>query len=76
MKEFLLLALSKRISMSARRIALAVGAVLNLANQGSAIFSNGEFSWLYVFLNYLMPFRVASYSAARNEVASHEAPRP
>lgn len=77
MNELLRAALSKKISRSVLRISLAVGTVLNLANQGGAIFGSGEFSWLHGFLNYLVPYCVASYSAARHEVASHrEEPRP
>lgn len=68
MNELLRAALSKKISRSALRISLAVGTILNLANQGGAIFGVGEFSWLRGFLNYLIPYCVASYSAARHEV--------
>lgn len=68
MKSLLRAALSKRIATSALRIALAVGTTLNLANQWSAFFGSAEFSWLHGFVNYLIPYCVASYSAARNEV--------
>jgi F0F1-type ATP synthase assembly protein I len=70
MNDLLRAALSKKIARSTLRISLAVGTVLNLANQGGAIFGGGEFSWLHGFLNYLVPYCVASYSAARHEIAS------
>ncbi|MDE2604484.1 MAG: nitrate/nitrite transporter NrtS [Burkholderiales bacterium] len=77
MNDLLRAALSKKIARSALRISLVVGTVLNLANQGGAIFGSGEFSWLHGFLNYLVPYCVAGYSAARHEVASrHGEPRP
>lgn len=68
MSELLQTALSRNIAINALRIALVVGTVLNLINQGEALFTGGEISWPHVFLNYLVPYCVASYSAAKNEV--------
>lgn len=68
MTELLNTALSRRIAINALRIALIVGTVLNLINQGEAIFTGGAISWLQVLLNYLVPYCVASYSAAKNEL--------
>ena len=77
MNDLLRAALSKKIARSALRISLVVGAVLNLANQGGSIFGSGGFSWLHGFLNFLVPYCVASYSAARHEIASRRGePRP
>jgi len=76
MKETLRTAASKKIATSSLRIALAVGTALNLINQWSAIFGSAEFSWLHGLLNYLVPFCVASYSAARHHIASAREPRP
>lgn len=47
-----------------------VGTQLNLINQGPAWLDGEAVSWLHLLLNYLVPYSVASYSAARNE-ASH-----
>ncbi len=56
------------ILTSSIRVALVVGMLLNVINQGS-VFLNGEgISWSQVVLNFLVPFCVASYSAARNEI--------
>ncbi|MBE7942745.1 MULTISPECIES: nitrate/nitrite transporter NrtS [Ramlibacter] len=76
MNDLMRAALSKRIAASALRISLAVGTVLNLANQSEALFGTTEFSWLHGFLNYLVPYCVASYSAAKNEVTSRADARP
>lgn len=68
MSQFLCIALSRCIAVNALRIALVVGTVLNLVNQGEAIFAGGAISWPHVLLNYLVPYCVASYSAAKNEL--------
>ncbi len=71
MKGLLRAACSRRISSNALRISLVVGTILNLINQGSAIFAGSGVSWHHVFLNYLVPYLVASYSAAKNQTAHH-----
>jgi len=75
MKEIFKAALTKKIAASSLKIALAVGTALNLVNQWSAIFGSAEFSWLHGLLNYLVPFCVASYSAAKNQAANRREPR-
>lgn len=67
MGPFFQAACSRRIVKNALMIALVVGSVLNVINQGSAIFANAQVSWFHLLLNYLVPYSVASYSAARNE---------
>ena len=57
-----------RIVKNAIRVSVAVGTLLNLINQGSAIVSGMDIVWAQVILNYTVPYCVASYSAARNEV--------
>lgn len=52
---------------SALRIAAVVGTLLNLINQGSQLLAGESVSWPHVVLNYVVPFCVATYSAARNE---------
>jgi len=56
------------IVRAAIRIALVVGTILNLINQGDRLFSDLPLSWFHVGLNYLVPYCVASYSAAMNEM--------
>lgn len=67
MKDLLCLASSPHIVRSSLKLALVVGTVLNLINQGGALISAEGISWFHFVLNYLVPYCVASYSAARNE---------
>ncbi len=61
-------ACSGKIVKNSLRIALVVGSILNLVNQGDAILAGTGVSWIHVALNYLVPYCVASYSAAKNEL--------
>lgn len=68
MRSLFQVACSGRIVKNSLRIALVVGSILNLVNQGSAILAGTGISWIHVSLNYLVPYCVASYSAAKNEM--------
>lgn len=57
---------------NALRVAAVVGTVLNLINQGGRFAHPETVSWGHVVLNYLVPFVVASYSAARMELELKE----
>jgi hypothetical protein len=68
-RQIIRVALCGRIAKNSLRIAAVVGTILNVINQAIP-FSNGmAVSWINVALNYLVPFCVASYSAAKNELA-------
>ena len=56
------------IVLAAIKVALVVGTLLNLINQGGRLVDGLPPSWLHVGLNYLVPYCVSSYSAARNEM--------
>ncbi|WP_372827012.1 hypothetical protein [Polaromonas sp.] len=45
-----------------------MGTALNLINQSEVVLAGHAPSWIHVTLNYLVPYLVASYSAAKNEV--------
>ena len=47
------------------RIGLVVGTILNIINQGEAIWMHGRWDWVKCVLTYLVPFAVATYSAYR-----------
>lgn len=66
---------SPTIRRNAIRVALVVGSILNLINQGPAIWSDADVSLTNVALNYLVPFCVSSYSAAKNQLARADGPR-
>ncbi|MBZ0142335.1 MAG: nitrate/nitrite transporter NrtS [Rhodocyclaceae bacterium] len=53
----------------ALRVSLLVGTVLNILNQGERLLG-GAPSWFNVLCNYLVPFCVSAYSAARSEMRS------
>lgn len=68
MKDLIKAASSRRIVSSALRLSLVVGTVLNAVNQGSALMAWQDIAWSQVILNYFVPYCVASYSAARNQL--------
>ena len=44
-------------------VALIIGSLLNLINQGDALFGAAAISWVKLMLTYLVPFGVASFGA-------------
>lgn len=46
-------------------VALAVGSLLNLINQGEAFFAEAEFDWIKAALTYVVPFFVSLHGAAQ-----------
>lgn len=63
----LALMLSRRIAWSALKVSLVVGTVLNVVNNGERLIAQGNVTLWQVALNFVVPFCVSSYSAARNE---------
>jgi hypothetical protein len=43
--------------------AIVVGTILNLINQGDALFGGRPIDWLKVMLTYIVPYCVATYGA-------------
>lgn len=68
MTELLSVIMLRHIVLNALKITLAVGTLLNLINQGDNFLHGSEVSWFHLLLNYLVPYCVASYSAAKNEI--------
>ena len=68
MRGLFKISLSHHIVVNALKIGLAVGTVLNLVNQGEAMLQGATIEWGHLLLNYLVPYCVASYSAAKNEL--------
>lgn len=60
--------IQRHIVLNALRVSLVVGTLLNAINQGPALISGQEIEWLKVFLNFAVPYCVASYSAAKNQI--------
>jgi hypothetical protein len=44
-------------------VAIVVGTIINLINQGDALFTDTNIHWPKIALTYLVPFCVASYGA-------------
>ena len=65
MSNLLRLMATRPVAMTAIKVALVVGTILNLINQGDALFHMAGVEWGKVALNYATPYLVASYSAAR-----------
>jgi len=68
MTTFFKVAMSRHIVINALKISLVVGSLLNLVNQGGNMLHGVTISWFQLILNYLVPYCVASYSAAKNEI--------
>lgn len=49
---------------NAVRVALLVGSVLTLVNQGDALFGSARFSLLKAILTYAIPYLVSTHGAA------------
>ncbi|PAL19924.1 nitrate/nitrite transporter NrtS [Sphingopyxis sp. GW247-27LB] len=57
--------LSRPVARNAIKVSLFVGTGLNAINQGTAIWQGVGVEWGKVMLNYVVPYLVASYSAAK-----------
>jgi hypothetical protein len=55
--------LSDGIPQRSLYVALVVGTILNLINQGDALFGPGPINWVKVLLTYLVPYVVSTYGA-------------
>lgn len=74
LKILLRTACQRPIVVAAVKVALAVGTLLNVINQGGRLLDGLPPSWFHVALNYLVPYCVSSYSAARNELRRDREP--
>jgi len=53
---------------SAFKVALVVGTLLNLVNQGGSFLEGMPLNKMQILLNFCVPFCVSSYSIARSEL--------
>lgn len=58
-----------QIFRNAVKIALVVGTILNVINQGGSLMTGKAIIWWQLGLNYLVPYCVSSYSAVRIQQA-------
>lgn len=65
MPSLLVHMLSRPVVTNAITVSFFVGTCLNAINQGAAIWHGAGVAWDKVLLNYVVPYLVASYSAAK-----------
>jgi hypothetical protein len=66
------LVLQPGIARAALKVSLVVGTLLNVINNGEQLWAGHSVSIWRVALNFVVPFCVSSYSAARNEAQRFE----
>ena len=76
LRQFLITARQRAIVVTALKVALVVGSILNAINQGQHLFDGTAISWPHVCLNYIVPFCVSTYSATRAAMRSAIAAPP
>jgi hypothetical protein len=57
------LATTDGVPLRAFWVALVVGTLLNLINQGDALLAGGRISWAKLALTFLVPFAVSTHGA-------------
>ena len=57
-------------------VALVVGSLLNIINQGDALLGAGPVNWIKIVLTYLVPYAVCTYGSVSSQLlARKEGPR-
>ncbi|MGD2167133.1 MAG: nitrate/nitrite transporter NrtS [Gammaproteobacteria bacterium] len=56
-------------------VALIVGTILNLINQGDALLGNEPVNWSRLILTYMVPYAVSTYGAVTALLGSSKANR-
>jgi hypothetical protein len=65
-----LCAVSDGLPHRSLRVALVVGTLLNLINQGDALLDTSSINWLKVVLTYCVPYAVCTYGAVSQQLRS------
>lgn len=62
----------KDVVISSLKVALVVGSVLNIINQGDAIFKLNfeQINWFKLGLTFMVPYMVSSYASVRVKLKS------
>jgi hypothetical protein len=53
-------------------VAVVVGTVLNLINQGDAMFGTASINWLKALLTYIVPYCVSTYGAVSYRITTED----
>lgn len=67
-------ALSDGIPLRSLYVAVAVGTILNLINQGEALFGMAPVNWAKIVLTYLVPYAVSTYGAVSYQLRAAATP--
>lgn len=70
LKKFCVCALSGGIPLRSFYVALIVGTILNLINQGDVLFARASLNWFKVVLTYFVPYAVCTYGAVYAQMKS------
>ena len=62
-------AVSDGIPLRSLYIAAVVGTILNLINQGDALFGATPLNWIKIMFTYLVPYAVSTYGAVSYRLA-------
>lgn len=62
-RRFARLATADGLPRSSLKVALLVGTVLNLINQGDALLAHAAINWPKLVLTFLVPYGVSTYGA-------------
>jgi hypothetical protein len=67
-------AISDGIPRRSFYVAVVVGTILNLINQGDTLFGSAAVNWTKIVLTYLVPYAVATYGALSYRLSRHSEP--
>jgi hypothetical protein len=73
-KRACLCAMSGGVPRRSLYVAFIVGTVLNLINQGDALFGMAAINWLKLILTYCVPYAVCTYGAVSYQLRLAETP--
>ena len=62
-------AVSDGIPVRSFYVAVVVGTILNLINQGDALFGAAPVNWTKIVLTYVVPYAVATYGAVSYQLS-------
>ena len=69
-------AVSDGVPRRSLMVALIVGVILNLINQGDALFAGRPLDWLKIVLTFAVPYCVSTYGAVSYHLKVSRRPRP
>jgi len=63
LREVSRLALSDGVPLRALGVAILIGTILNLINQGDVLLNGGPINWTKLILTYVVPYVVSTHGA-------------